>query len=212
MTLQAEWVSAIAETVTALAVVFAYLQLRETHKQVIADHERSRREGAVHYILTWTNNTSRPMSSASRVVDGLDFETCKMLVDRREITVRASNRDLLMACFPPGVEFGADGANITLNVQQSAEIRTLVIKQLNLLETVLCAWRHGSVRRDIIEEEFNFLLEPKEGNKLLKNFREATGDHKYPAIAAFELHMAKEREKLKQKGEDDYLYPSAPQR
>lgn len=213
MTIRADWISATAEAITALGLILAYLQLRETHKQVLADHERSRREGAVQYLLVWTNGVSRPTSSASRVADSLDFDACQRIVQRQEVEIDVFHRELITTCFPVGTVFREEGKRIILNVQQSAEVRSLLIKHLNLLETVLCAWWYGSVRKDIIEKEFAYLLEPREGRTLLKYFRQASGDHKYPAIAAFELHMSKQRQLGAGSGGADYLYAeaSAPQ-
>lgn len=214
MAVNPAWVSAIADSVIAIGVIFAWLQLRDSHdeiktargvletarqtlesqrNQIVDDHERSRREGAVQYVLVWTNSVTRAFSSASTLIEKLDFATCQKIVSRQSIRIHKEHVDLLIPSFPPETKFEEAGDAFILTVQQTAEFRALVVKYLNLLETIMCAWWFSSVDKKIIEMEFQYLMEPTQGRNILRDFRQAIGDSSYPAIQAFEQHMAEQK-------------------
>ena len=175
MGIQAEWVGAISEAVTAIGVAFAYFALRDSHTQIKTareileatrtqaadDHERSRREGAVQYLLVWTNSLTRAGSSAAKLIDRVDLNTCRKIEARQEAKIEKDHSELLTACFPPDTAFQRVGEDIVLTVQQSAEIRALIVKYLNILESIMCAWSYSAVDEEIILSEFRFLVEPE---------------------------------------------------
>ncbi len=67
-----------------------------------------------------------------------------------------------------------------------------VVCYLNMLESILSAWHHGIADKKIIEEEFKYLIDPKDNHGLLPKFRKVAGDS-YPAITAFANHLQKEK-------------------
>jgi hypothetical protein len=185
----AEWVSAVAEAITAIGVVFAYLQLKESHSAVLKDHERSRREGAVQYLLEFTKSVTRQMAAASRLVDRLDVNTCSRIEKREEAAISKEHFKELLACFTADTTFREDGNCYLLTTQQSAEVRGLVVTYLNLLETILCAWLYSSVDRELIEKQFGYLRKRHDGRNMMQNFRAALGIEHHPATEAFEKHL-----------------------
>ncbi|MHB1959096.1 MAG: hypothetical protein ACYCO5_08695 [Acidobacteriaceae bacterium] len=186
-----KWISAVAECVTAVGVILAFLQLRLAQITVEKDHERSRREGAVQYLYAWTKSINRQLACARRLVDRLEFEACQQIAGRQQAHIRKSLSQDLSSCFPAGTKLGEIDGDFVLTPEQSAEVRALAITYLNTLETILCAWWVSSVDRDVIEKEFAFQLSPSDGRTLMKDFRSIIGNENYPAIAAFEAHLNK---------------------
>lgn len=201
-----EWVSAVAESISAAAILVLVIQLHDARKQMRADHERSRRQLANEHLLVWTNSLSRSTSSARKLSDLLDEQQCIRLVAEQPLEISSAHRSLVEACLVNHPELApvpvADSdATIKLSGAQSAEIRHLVVKYLNTLETVLTGWRHHISDEAIVGEEFRYLLLPKEGHKFLKLFRQALGEEFYPAILAFEEHLVQESKPRQGKGQ-----------
>jgi hypothetical protein len=207
--IEPEWVTAVAESVTALGLTFTYFLLRDSHEQLktakdvleatrqqtMADHERSRREGAVQYLLIWSNTLTRASGSAAQLVDHLEFQKCKRIAAREEVEIHKDHAELLAACFQSETQFQAKGDHVALTVQQSAELRALLVKYLNILETIMCAWSYSSVDQGIIEKQFSYLMVEQDNRRMLRNFREAIGVQNFPEIAKFEQHIIDKRAK-----------------
>lgn len=89
-----------------------------------------------------------------------------------------------------------------LTKEQIKKLRHLIITYLNLLESILVAWQYSIADREIIEDQFSYLVSPKEGHNVLEDFRIASGSQEsYPAIEIFCSHLeSKSRERLKEKG------------
>jgi hypothetical protein len=64
-------------------------------------------------------------------------------------------------------------------------VRWQAIKYLNLLESVLSAWRHNVADREMIEEQFAYLSNPQKGYNAMAKLREVMGGHNFPAIDTF---------------------------
>jgi hypothetical protein len=192
----AEWVSAIAEVITAAGVFIAILQLRETRKSEEEDHERSRREGAVQYALVWTNSLTPQSSKAARLADRLTLDECRAIANLEKVTIPIRHMQLVEASFPEGTKFSTDGGHVQLSIQQTTELRWILVKYLNSLEIICAAWHAATVDRNIMEDEFKYLIDSRDGRQLLKFYREAEGEEFFPAIAAFEKAL-KERHQPK---------------
>jgi len=60
------------------------------------------------------------------------------------------------------------------------------VRYLNILESIFVAVRHNVADKDILIEQFGFLLSPREGYHLLKTFRHVLGTEGYPALSELE--------------------------
>ena len=189
-----EWVSAIAESVTAVGVFLAFLQLRDAREANRNNHEKARREGAVQYGLVWTNSLTQYSSSASRLVDLLDPHECNEIVKRNAVAIPARHAVLLEGAFPPDTVFKNENGQIHLTTAQAVHLRWTVVKYLNTLEVICSAWHAATVDRKTIEKQFRYLLEAREGRSLLSNFRKAMGNEFFPAIDAFQDALEKAAE------------------
>lgn len=69
-------------------------------------------------------------------------------------------------------------------------MRWEIVTYLNSLESILSAWRHNTADKEMIEEQFRYMVSPKDGHYILEKFREAAGGaHTYPSIDQFVSHL-----------------------
>ena len=192
-----EWIIAISSSITALTVIVLW-------KQITANHELSRRDRAVSLIQFWASNLTQKQSYARNFAENLNFEQSKCLFNRESFTIDAKNINILSSGFE--ISMDSDRRNqdgkITLGEKEVTEIKIELVNFLNMLEAILSAWRHNVADRDILKEEFHFLVLPEEGHDILKNFRKAAGGKaSCPSIEEFVEHIEKDqsRRRLKAK-------------
>ena len=173
----AGWISAAANVAIALGLSLTWFQIR-------ADHDRSRRERAVEFILGWARNLDRRGTAARKLVEKLPFEQAKALFQQEAFEIDAKHHDHVESVFlelPP-----VEGQKFQIDVKLSAELRWLTVTYLNNLEAVIAAWRHKVADERIIAEQFRYLVSPVDNQFILERFRQAAnGDTNYPAIAQF---------------------------
>lgn len=181
----ATWISAIANILIALGVGLALWSFR-------GDHERSRREKAIELISQWALNMNKRGSAARKLVETLDKEKSKALFNQEPLKIDKKHIGLLRAALEAEVE-EPTGDEITLDESQSSELRWQVVTFLNNLESVLSAWRHNVADKEIITEQFRYLVSTTDGHYILERFRViAGGNHTYPAIQDFVQHIKQE--------------------
>lgn len=184
----AAWISAVANIFIALGVGLAWSSFR-------GDHERSRREKAIELISVWALNMNKRGAAARKLVETLDKERSKSLFNQEPLKINKKHIGLLQAALESKVE-EPTGDNITLSELQSSELRWQIITFLNNLESVLSAWRHNVADKDIITEQFRYLLSTTDGHYILQEFRVAAGGNQsYPAIQEFVKHIKEELNK-----------------
>lgn len=171
------WVSAGAEVVIALGLGLNWMQMR-------ADHDRSRRERAVEYILGWTRYLDQRGTAARKLVEKLSFEQASDLFNQEAFEIDERHGGYIASVFADMPEKIAGKYKIDLKM--SAELRWLVVTYLNNLEAILVGWRHNVADRDIVAEQFRYLVSPQQNHFILENFRNAAdGPTNYPGIAEF---------------------------
>ena len=103
--------------------------------------------------------------------------------------VEEKYEEIIKGCLLGGPEkliLKREGGEIKLTQVQVSQIRWEVVSFLNMLEGVMAAWRHNVADRDIIEEEFQYLVSPEKDHYILKDFRiVAGGKDVFPAIQEF---------------------------
>ena len=111
----------------------------------------------------------------------------------RPVRIPDKYKHLVVACLSEGVEekqLLVENGYINLNEAEVSVLRWQTIKFLNNLESVMSAWRHNTATQKIIEEEFGYLLDTREGGSALEEFRNAAGgEEAFPAIAEFVKHL-----------------------
>ncbi|MBN4063495.1 hypothetical protein JYT79_01805 [Cardiobacterium sp. AH-315-I02] len=181
-------------------------QLELSTKNLGADHERSRRETAINLLVEWSTNLNRRGSIARKFAETLDFNQSKELFNENAIKIDIKNKHLILGCLPDTtdekIKSWDDNKTIDLSENESAEIRWIIVSYLNTLETIMTAWRHNLADKQIISEQFSYLVSAKDGHAILKNFREAAGGRSsFPGIADF----VEETEKVKATGGKDKI-------
>ena len=183
-------VSDYVELAAHLAEVLLIVGLFIAWRQFRAEHERARREKAIEYILKWVEGLDRRATLARKLVEKMDFDTGLRVFNQEAFHLDEKFGPLLDGVFPE-LPPKNDGRYF-LDPGASAELRWLIVSYLNNLEAVMIAWLHNVADRDIIASQFKFLVSPKSGQYILKNFREAAGGlETYPGIDAFVQHLTK---------------------
>jgi len=191
-----EWISAIANGVTAIGVFLAWAQIRTMNVQTLAinkqakdDHERSRREKAVALLAQWSSSLTHKSSITRKLVETMDEHQSRDLFKQNSISMRDDQKALTSTAVP-----NWDASSKKLTEKESTEVRWVTVSYLNALESVLASWRHNVADRAILEEQFGYLVSHEEGHFILERFRVASGgDKTFPAIGEFANHIRDSR-------------------
>ena len=201
-----EWISAIASLITALGVVFVAFQvkyaadqLKHSQKELAADHERSRREHAIDVVRRWSDSLDKALPAARKFIQELTLEQCKCLISREPFYVSAKNKSLLTHALHEILDNEDDltiqDNQILLDQKHLSQLLALVIKHLNALEVALLSWYNGVADKEIIEEQFQYLVCYDDDHFVLGNLRGAMADKAtFPALEAFIRHLKEKRE------------------
>lgn len=191
-------VNALAATASAGAIWFIWKQVDLLKSQIVEDHKRSRREMAVTLLLEWSRNLKQHGSAARKMVETLNPEQARCLSKQEPFKVDIKHKDLLYASLSCNLECKneCDCNNNEINLKQHcvSNLRWQIISYLNTLEFVLSAWRHNIADKEIIEEQFEFLVDDKEGHQIVADFRTAIGgSNSYPSLEIFANYLIEKR-------------------
>ncbi len=203
-----DWIIAVSSLLSASAIVFLWKQavllkrqndstgqeIDTLRKQIRADHERSRKEKAQKLCLTWSLELEQHSRSAVALVANLDHQACLDIIEEKPIKISGRWKNNLLSClvdFCDEDSLKKDGNYFLLEESHSARIRYLVVKVLNILESILVSWKHGIADEQIIEEEFSTIVRPKEHTYIVETFRVSLGKRVHPAIEEFIVYLKK---------------------
>lgn len=192
MGITADDVTAFAACISAAGVGLIYVQTRVMTSTTKLDHERTRRQAAVSMLQLWDQSLSRRASMARKLGERLSFPQSKSLWMQEEFEIDVCYKEQLIAVLPDFEKECPEqnGKLIKLTARYSTLLRWELVSYLNSLETVLSSWHHNIADRTMIEEQFEYLVHPQDGNYLLKEFRKAAGGiNTYPCISAFVTHL-----------------------
>jgi hypothetical protein len=165
-------------------------------RQVIADHDRSRRENAINYLFEWSRGLLRANSLARKLVEGLSEKQTVDLVDEKPLRLSIEHEELVLGVLSQIPEKGLkkEGQDILLSKREVSDIRWQVVRYLNTLESIFAAARYKVADRDILIDQFGFLVSPEKGYHLLRKVREALGGAKaYPGLHELEEELEQRR-------------------
>lgn len=194
MTLQE--VAHLATIFGSIAVIGISIQIYISHRQIKADHERSRREKSVDILMEWSKNLKKEGSLARKIIECLNEEQCRDVFNQQELKINKKHENLLIQLFGKENLEDLEQATdvISLSEAQTTELRWHAISYLNCLEFTLVAWQYAVVDKQIIEAQFSYLFRPADGHEALKYFRKAAGgENSYPAIEIFTAHISQKR-------------------
>lgn len=190
MTITPEWVSAVAASISAFGIFFVAVQIIHAYGQMKKDHERSRRELTIQLMKDWTLNLSHSSSAARKLTETFTLEQCKAVYDHKTIKIAKEKKEKVLSIvhdiMDQNEQLKEENDSIVLDEKHVAHIKYLLITYLNTLETTLMAWKLSVADREIIEQEFSYLVKPEDGHEALAVFRQAVGGkNAYPAIHDF---------------------------
>lgn len=178
-----------------LSTILSVVTIHLSKKTLTRYHEGSRREKAIELLLYWSNNLDKKLSLVRKYVEQLDKKQTEKLFNQEEIVFDEKNR---LLCTQIKELLGIDntGDSLRLTSAECAELRWTVFSYLNMLETILTAWRHRVADTDIIEEEFSYLVGVNRNKKILDEFiQAASGRCTYTSIEKFCNHLKEKYEK-----------------
>ena len=180
----ADWIAGIGSVATFLVILLAW-------RQLVADHERSRRQNTVDILMEFSRTLSGKFSSAAHIVFLLGPPEVKNLYDNNPISIPESAKHYLESILETAVpDERVKNNSIALDSNETQKIRQEVSSYLNMLESVLSGWHLGVVDRPTIEREFSYLGATEKGQFLLQNYRDAAGGtNSFPAIQLFSDHL-----------------------
>ncbi len=207
---EAEWVSAISAAIGAIGIVFVAIQtsiaakqlanqdiqLKKTNEQLelsftqmCNDHERSRREFTILLMKDWTLNLEHSSSIARKLVEGFSLEQCQAINNHGHLEIKPEKKEKLQTALQDVLKdrvLKEENGMLVLEEIDVAHLKYLLITYLNTLETILMSWKLAVADREILEQEFSYLVKPQEGHEALATFRQAVGGiNAFPAIHDF---------------------------
>lgn len=183
-----------------ISVIFIFIQVCVVRMHEQGRIDLSKEHKALDLIKEWNNAMTPEVNCAKSIVEKLNFEEARKVMDKEPIEISKSQYEIIKNIIACGMESGKSNEddidvaikneNKQLSVHEVILLRTCVIKYLNTLELVLCAWLKNSVNREIIESEFEYLVQTdRTGGVVLENFRKAAGENNYPGINNFCRHV-----------------------
>jgi hypothetical protein len=188
---------ALTDLVEVIGFPLIIIQLFYLIRSYKDEHERSRRENAVKLISDWTKSLDQKSSIARKLIETFTQEQCKSLDKQDSIEVDVKYIEEIKACFSIkniNTELSITGNNVRLSNEQTVYLRWLAITYLNSIESIFLAWLHHVADREIIESEFQYLIDDREGHSLLHTLRTAMNIDAYPGINEFAREIRKKRE------------------
>ena len=202
--MEPEVVSAIAQSVAALGVVFVAYQVVLLKGQIALaqrsandDHSRSRREFTVRLIQFWTEAGSPYRAAAARLVGMLSADACGQIVNLQPAKLPKACRPLIETCLAdilPEAPLIEEGEHIIVPARAVVQLRYYAVRYLNQLEAILLAADLGCAERAEINAEFRDIA--GDFDYALETFRsklDTSETTAFPAIHRFVAQIKSER-------------------
>lgn len=198
----------------SLIMVFIQSCMARSHKQTFIELQKSHK--AIELIYEWSRDSSAEMFLVRRIVDKMPIDELRKLADGNDpIIIPTKDYDVLRGFLPKRIVKTAKRENFCenrfkgkkikyvkyqcrheskciaanshpLSMSETIWLRSMVIKYLNILEVIMYAWKANLVNKDVIEQEFSYLVKSeRDGSVVLKNFRDMLGQETMPGIYSF---------------------------
>jgi|SRR5882672_6675256 len=193
-----EGVTAIGTCALAVITFFTLLSIVLLRRQMIGDHERSRREMAISLMqcyCTTQDPTDHEVTFAMGLLQGLSHDNCNALWHREVFQIESKNQHILDAwrnAYKVKGVSGGGGSPLNITPIEVYMLRKVATNMLNKLEMIAAAWHNNIADKTIIEQEFVKVFWPRDGASVLEQFRKASGV--YPSIGRFCVHYEKQKD------------------
>jgi hypothetical protein len=174
---------------------YIYKQVRDAREADRQERIRLKKEFAVRLLDRWRDQQRPDVVSAYQLARSFSYQQCLILTNRQLTSIHLDATEELKLLTQLAFSYKFDGFNVDNLVKEGKiyldgvhvfHIRFCVISRLDLLESVLLAWRLDVADREIIEDAFAFLRDDAVN---LKNYRDAlnwtAGRECNPSIADF---------------------------
>ncbi|HXL69286.1 MAG TPA: hypothetical protein VN930_11065 [Xanthobacteraceae bacterium] len=197
------WAEVATLVIFLLSMIAAVVTILYARAQLLADHERSRRQYAIEMCIKWSNFTAPETSSVTRLIETLDDTQCTAIVNLTKLEIEAKHKDHLINILElrfPEIERQLGGMldkskkEYIIDGRYLLYIRYIAVRYLNMIESILVSWSSGVADKQVIEREFSFLYDPTRARSAMARFREKLGAGSHPALDKF-LEVLKERSK-----------------
>ena len=171
MSIDPQWVSAIASCITCAALAIIVWQVK-------VNHDRGRREMAINVLDAWGEIVSKNTFRHVGLLLALPPKDVEDIQKGRPIKVE---KRLIQDHIP---ELISDGQvdYVDLDVQTVVAVRYTMVVTLNVVEAIALAYKHGVADRAMLDEAFYNLFIEKEFLRKCRDFIVHFGPGAWPAI------------------------------
>jgi len=201
-----KWTELVSVGVLVLGFLIAIGSLIYARLQIKADHERSRRQLAMEMCYRWSSSSSPETSSVIRMIEKLSDGQCAQIANQSPVLIEEEHKHFLLNIFllrfpdfEKTLETLKEKRHYRIDGQYVICLRHIAVRYLNMLESVLMTWTGGIADQRMIEAEFGFLLDEKQGRTAVEKLRMKIGNEGFPAISKF---MQALRDKASKKSDD----------
>lgn len=207
-----KWTEVVTVILVVLGFMIAVGSLWYARRQLLADHERSRRQLAMEMCSRWSSSSSPETSSVIRMIEKLSDAQCELIANQMSVLIEEEHLHFLLNIFlfrfpelGPKMDSLKDGKFYRIEGHYVIYLRHIAIRYLNMLESVLMTWTSGIADQKMIEAEFSFLLDEKQGRTAVEKLRLKIGNEGFPSISKF-MHALREK---RRKNSEDLVRPPA---
>ena len=199
-----DWISAVSAAVAAFGVVilaaqihFAKRQIELSRRQMVDDHDRSRRKCAIDLMVEWSTFVREQGTAAKAIAETLDAERANLLWATKAFRLPERYKRFVEHYLErrgtPCV-LAVEGDQVQIETEHCHELRRGMVAYLNLLESILAARRHNVADRDMLKEQFKDLIVPEKNKTIMSELRRAAGGPStFPSIEAFVVEITREK-------------------
>lgn len=150
-------------------------------RQISAEHERCRREKAIEIMNAFIAINPVEANGLSRLLmNELDKKQSTHLFNMQDVVIDSRSEALLKLALAKyagtNIELEKIEGKIVLRSTEVFMLRALVLNLLNSLESMASAWRHNIADRDMLEDEFQYIVVPYgNGGLIYEDFIIASG-------------------------------------
>ena len=184
----------IASIVSATSICFLYKQVKIDAENYDANREENIREKTVDVIHTWTSELRKESRLVEDLIRELDESKCRKIYNFNPFCVdKTTYKKILQICFLDNYEkINEDYIKDAYKKENLYEVNGFILSELrwqityylNSLEVVAISWQQGLVDRNVLIDQFSFLV--SNGRNSMEKYRKIAGNgNSYPAIEAF---------------------------
>lgn len=187
-------ISLIISIISTISILLLYKQHKLEVKNYNATREENIREKTVSVIHTWSSELKKQYRLVEDLICMLNETECEKIYSFTKFDVdKAKFKKILQICFLDNSDrideeyikkSKKENNQYEVNEFTLIELRWYITSYLNSLEVVAISWQQGLVDRNVLIEQFSFLV--TNGRNAMEKYRKIAGNgNSYPALEAF---------------------------